>query len=244
MYRLKENGISALDMELANGLAHLFSNQLELADVENQRKLVADAEIRALQSQINPHFLFNAINTIVSYTRTDPGTASELLVKLGEFFRKNINPGADKVPLSTELEHCKAYMAIETARFEDRVSVNFDIDPAVMDSKLPPLILQPLVENAVKHGILPKEEGGAITIGARPENDLVRISVRDDGIGMTPEQAQSLFSEKLKGTSQNGSGIALRNVKMRLQALYGDAHSLAIESELGKGTTISFVIPR
>jgi two-component system, LytTR family, sensor kinase len=148
------------------------------------------------------------------------------------------------VPLSTELEHCKAYMTIETARFEDRVSVNFDIDPAVMDCMLPPLILQPLVENAVKHGILPKEEGGAITIGARRENDVVKISVRDNGIGMTSDQVHALFSEKMKGTSQNGSGIALRNVKMRLTALYGAAHSFIVESELGQGTTISFVIPR
>jgi two-component system sensor histidine kinase LytS len=243
MYRLKENGISALDMELANGLAHLFSNQLELAEVENQRKLVADAEIRALQSQINPHFLFNAINTIVSYTRTDPGTASDLLIKLAEFFRKNINPGTDKVPLSTELEHCKAYMAIETARFEDRVSVTFDIASGVQDCKLPPLILQPLVENALKHGILPKEEGGRVSIHARPDNGFVRISVHDDGVGMTSDQIQALLSEKSGQVSRNGSGIALRNVKMRLAALYGTEHPLAIESEPGKGTTVSFSVP-
>lgn len=243
MYRLKENGISALDMELANGLAHLFSNQLELAEVENQRKLVADAEIRALQSQINPHFLFNAINTIVSYTRTDPGTASDLLIKLAEFFRKNINPGTENVPLSTELEHCKAYMAIETARFEDRVSVSFDIDSGVQDCKLPPLILQPLVENALKHGILPKEEGGEISIHAHPENGFVRISVHDNGVGMTPEQIQALFSEKPRQANQNGLGIALRNVKMRLAALYGVERPLTIESEPKKGTTVSFVVP-
>ena len=244
MYRVKENGISALDMELADGLAHLFSNQLELAEVENQRKLAADAEIRALQSQINPHFLFNAINTIVSYIRTDPGTASDLLLKLAEFFRKNINPATNNVSLSTELEHCKAYMAIETARFEDRVAVAFDIDRAALDCALPPLILQPLVENALKHGILPKKEGGEITIGAHRENGFVRISVKDNGVGMTPEQIDALFSEKPKAPTRNGSGIALRNVKMRLTALYGADYSLIVESALNKGTTVSFVIPR
>lgn len=243
MYRLKENGISALDMELANGLAHLFSNQLELADVENQRKLVADAEIRALQSQINPHFLFNAINTIISYIRTSPETASDLLIKLAEFFRKNINPGTDSVPLSTELEHCKAYMTIETARFEDQVRAAFDIDSAVLGCRLPPLILQPLVENALKHGILPKADGGAITIGARRENGSVRIFVRDNGVGMTPEQIDSLFSENAKGAVRNGAGIALRNVNMRLTALYGAEHALTIESTPGKGTTVSFAVP-
>ncbi len=243
MYRLKENGISPLDMELANGLAHLFSNQLELADVENQRKLVADAEIRALQSQINPHFLFNAINTIVSYTRTDPKTASDLLLKLAEFFRKNISPGTENVPLSTELEHCKAYMAIETARFEDRVSLSVDVDDAVMDCAVPPLILQPLVENALKHGILAKEEGGNITIAARRENGSARISVRDNGVGMTPELVRAILSGKPRASSRNGSGIALGNVQMRLAALYGADHALAIDSSPGKGTTISFVIP-
>ncbi len=243
MYRLKEDGVSALDMELAHGLAHLFSNQLELAEMENHRKLVADAEIRALQSQINPHFLFNAINTIVSHIRTSPETASDLLIKLAEFFRKNINPVTGSVPLSTELEHCKAYMAIEMARFEDQVTVDFDIDGAALDSKLPPLILQPLVENALKHGILPKEGGGNITIGARRENGLVKIYVRDNGVGMTPEKIDSLFSEKSKETGRNGSGIALRNVTMRLAALYGPAHALTIESAPMKGTTVSFTIP-
>lgn len=242
MYRLKENGISALDMELANGLAHLFSNQLELAEVENQRKLVADAEIRALQSQIKPHFLFNAINTIVSYTRTDPKTASDLLLKLAEFFRKNINPGAESVPLSTELEHCKAYMAIETARFEDRVSVGFEIDGAALDCRVPPLILQPLVENALKHGILPKEEGGRITINARRDNGFIRIAVKDDGMGMAPEKVAALFSEKAQGAG-GGAGIALKNVKQRLAALYGNDHPLTIESAPEKGTTVSFAIP-
>ncbi len=243
MYRLKEDGISALDMELAHGLAHLFSNQLELAEMENHRKLVADAEIRALQSQINPHFLFNAINTIVSYIRTAPETASDLLIKLAEFFRKNINPMTGSVPLSTELEHCKAYMAIETARFEDQVSVAFDVDSAVLDSKLPPLILQPLVENALKHGILPKEGRGNITIGAHEENGFIKIYVRDDGVGMPPEKVDSLFSEKSKETGLSGSGIALRNVNMRLAALYGNDHTLTIESSPRKGTTISFTIP-
>ena len=243
MYRIKENGISALDMELANGLAHLFSNQLELAEVENQRKLVADAEIRALQSQIKPHFLFNAINTIVSYTRTDPKTASELLIKLAEFFRKNINPGMENVPLSTELEHCKAYMAIEIARFEDRVSVHFDIDDAALACRVPPLILQPLVENALKHGILPKEEGGSITINARRDNGTVHIAVKDNGVGMTAEQVASLFTDKAQCRNGCGAGIALKNVKLRLAALYGNDHPLNIESVPKQGTTVSFAIP-
>ena len=244
LYRLKEEGISPLDMELANGLAHLFSNQLELAEVENQRKLLCDAEIKALQAQINPHFLFNAINTIISYTRTNPETASDLLVKLAEFFRKNINPGNENVPLSTELEHCKAYIAIEMARFEDRIKVNYEIDGETLNCALPPLILQPIVENALKHGILPREEGGEITIGAHRDNGSVKIFVRDNGVGMAPNQLESLFSEKPRDHHKEGSGIALKNVNARLSALYGPNHFLSVESVQDRGTTVSFVIPQ
>lgn len=243
LYRLKENGISPLDVELANGLAHLFSNQLELAEVENQRKLLADAEIRALQSQINPHFLFNAINTIISFTRTSPKTASDLLIKLSEFFRKNINPGNENIPLSSELRHCKAYIAIEKARFENKVKVKYDIDKEALNCNIPPLILQPLIENALKHGILQKQGGGEITIGAHRINGSIKISVNDNGAGMTSDQIESLFSEKKRG-SRNGSGIALKNVNARLTAIFGAAHSLSISSEPNKGTTVSFIIPQ
>lgn len=243
LYRLKENGISSLDMELANGLAHLFSNQIELAEVENQRKLLADAEIRALQSQINPHFLFNAINTIISYTRTSPKTASDLLVKLSEFFRKNINPGNENIPLSSELEHCKAYIAIEKARFENKVRVNYDIDKDILNCGIPPLILQPLVENALRHGILQKQGGGEISIGAHRMNGSIKIFVKDNGAGIASNQLKSLFSERTK-SNNNGSGIALKNVNARLTAIFGAAHSLSVESEPNKGTIVSFSIPQ
>lgn len=243
LYRAKENGISALDAELANGLAHLFSNQLELAEIENQRKLLNDAEIKALQAQINPHFLFNAINTIISYTRTSPGIASDLLIKLADFFRRNINPGGELVPFSRELEHCEAYIAIEKARFEDRIKVTYDVAGDVLKCRLPPLILQPLVENALKHGILPKEDQGEMTIAAHRQNGAVKISVRDNGVGMSVEKIESLFSDKPKESSGKGAGIALKNVRMRLAALYGAEHALTIESAPQQGTTVSFTIP-
>jgi len=169
--------------------------------------------------------------------------ASDLLVKLADFFRSNINPGNENVPFTREIDHCEAYICIEKARFEDRIAVKYDIAPEVLDCKLPPLILQPLVENALKHGILPKEDEGEIIIGAYRENGFVRISVRDNGVGMSPDQLNSLFSEKPLGSSRNGVGIALRNVKMRLAALYGTDHPLIVESAPRKGTTVSFTIP-
>lgn len=243
LYRLKENGITPLDMELANGLAHLFSNQLEISELEGQRKLVKDAEIKALQAQINPHFLFNAINTIISYTRTNPETAAQLLVKLADFFRSNINSAEETVPLAAELEHCKAYITIESARFEERIRVTYDIDEDARDSRLPPLALQPLVENALKHGILPREEGGAVTISAHRENGKVRISVKDNGVGIAPEQIASLFAAGARNDPQKGTGIALKNVNARLVALYGSENALEVKSAPGEGTTVSFTVP-
>jgi two-component system, LytTR family, sensor histidine kinase LytS len=243
LHRIKENGITTLDMELANGLAHLFSNQLEISDLEEQRKLVKDAEIKALQAQINPHFLFNAINTIISYTRTSPETASSLLVKLADFYRTNINPGSKKVSLATELDHCKAYIAIESARFEDRIRVNYDIENSIAGIRLPPLILQPLVENALKHGILPREEGGDVFISAHCRGNRVYIEVKDNGIGIPQHQIDKLFDDDIQHADQPGAGIALKNVNSRLFALYGSEHALRIESEPGKGTIVSFTVP-
>jgi two-component system sensor histidine kinase LytS len=243
LYRLKENRISPLDVELANGLAHLFSNQLELAEIDNSKKLLKDAEIKALQAQINPHFLFNAINTIISHIRTSPVAASDLLVKLADFFRRNINPGADNVTLERELEHCDAYIGIEKARFEDRVKVTCHIETGAMECKLPPLILQPLVENALKHGILPQESGGEVIIEARRDNGSVVISVKDNGMGMEEEHVKMLFTESLKTPDSQGRGIGLKNVNARLVALYGKDSGLSVESRRGLGTTVTFIIP-
>jgi two-component system sensor histidine kinase LytS len=243
LYRLKENGITPLDAELVNGLAHLFSNQLEISEIEGQRQLVKDAEIRALQAQINPHFLFNSINTIISYTRTSPETASVLLVKLADFFRANINPGNGDVSLAKELEHCRAYIALESARFEERLKVSYDVSDDVLNALLPPLILQPLVENAVKHGILPKEDGGLVSISACRFEGAVRIQVLDSGVGMSGEQIASLFTDSGCSDTQGGAGIAVKNVHARLTALYGAEYGLCVESREGEGTTVSFRVP-
>lgn len=245
LYRLKENRISPLDMELANGLAHLFSNQIELSEIENQRKLANEAEIRALQAQINPHFLFNTLNTIRSYMRTDAETARRLMVKLADFLRKNINPGSEELPLANEIEHCKTYLEIESARFDDRIKAHFDIDNEALDCKVPPLILQPLVENAIKHGILPKESGGELHVSAHRENGSLLVSVTDTGIGIRPEALATLLTDQATPTAvdNEGSGIALKNINARLIARYGTDHALTIESTFEKGTAVSFTVP-
>jgi two-component system, LytTR family, sensor histidine kinase LytS len=214
-----------------------------LIDSELQKKLRADAEIKMLQAQINPHFLFNAITSIMHYIRTDPEMASALLVKLGDFFRKNIKPGGASVPLAKEIEHCEDYLSIERARFEERLRVSYDVHPDALDCPVPPLILQPLVENALRHGLMPKEEGGEIVIGAYPEPGCVRILVRDNGVGMDARAGASLLDESEGSMPRKGTGLALRNVNARLVAIHGAQHGLTIESAPGKGTTISFTIP-
>jgi len=206
--------------------------------------LRTEAEIKMLQAQINPHFLFNAITSIMHYIRTDPETASDLLVKLGDFFRKNIKPGGSSVPLSKELEHCEDYLSIERARFEERLRVTYDIDPAALECPVPPLILQPLVENALRHGIMPKEEGGEIVIGAYAEKGAVRIVVKDDGVGMEQAEAAALLADSQGAPVPRGTGLALRNVNARLVAIHGVQHGLRILSAPGQGVTISFTIPK
>lgn len=243
LFRLQEHGINALDKELANGLAHLFSNQLEISALSEQRKLVREAEIKALQAQINPHFLFNAINTVISTIRINPEKAVTLLVKMADFFRTNIRPGLEGVSLAAELEHCRTYIAIESARFEERMRITYDIDQDTLGCLLPPLILQPLVENGLKHGILPLETGGEITISAHRHQGLVHISVRDSGVGMSRTKQESLLDDGAPVSECEGAGIALKNVNARLIAHFGTEHALRVESCPGQGTTVAFTVP-
>ncbi|MBT0664169.1 histidine kinase [Geobacter pelophilus] len=243
LFRGVEQGITPLDQELASGLSLLFANQMELADLENHRNLAAAAEIKAMQAQINPHFLFNAISTIISYIRTDPKTASTLLVNLAELFRKSTATTDREVPLSVELEHCDAYLTIEKARFEERIDVRYEIDDSALPCPVPPLILQPLVENGIRHGLLSRDGGGRISICAHKDEHELLIRIEDNGIGISREQLATLFTDHSGGPAGEGLGIALKNVNGRLVALYGKDRGLKIESEPGVGTAISFSVP-
>ncbi len=241
LYHDREQGIDSVDIQLALGLAHLFSTQLELAEVEQQKRLRAKAEIMALQAQMHPHFLFNALNTIVSFCRTDQETARELIISLGEFLRRNLQPGKEVVTLDVELGHVRAYLAIETARYGERLRAFYEVDDDARECALPALILQPLVENAVKHGLLPRDEGGEIRIEARRCDGFVDIAVSDDGVGIPRERLVTLLSSGC--SSSSGMGLALKNVDRRLRGMYGPEHALRIESAPGKGTTVSMRIP-
>ncbi len=242
-YRSHENTITSLDQEFVAGIAQLFATQFELAELQRQAELVTKAELKALRAQINPHFLFNALNTIVSYVRTEPETARRLLIYLGDFFRRNLHQAGDFVTLAEELNHVKAYLAIEQARFGEKLRVREEIDPALATLELPVLTLQPLVENAVKHGLLPKREGGTVTIRVAKVKRGVRIMVHDDGIGIPPEKMARLLAPDTFGLDWT-TGVGLSNVHERLKSIYGQSAGLRMESESGRGTTVEFVIRR
>ncbi len=227
--------------DLAEGLAHLFSTQLALARAEEQARLVDKAEIRALQAQIQPHFLFNALNTVMALIRRDPSRARDVLGHLGDFIRQNLHSTqCETVTLKQELEHVRHYLTVEEARYGDRLKVGYEIDEGALDARLPPLTLQPLVENAVVHGIKSVREG-RISIHAGVERDRVVIAVRDTGRGIEPERLKELLQRPV--SSQTGSGLALHNVHQRLQGLYGQGAGLHIVSTPGKGTTVTITLP-
>jgi two-component system sensor histidine kinase LytS len=225
------------DIELAKGLGNIFSSQLELSRLEEISKAATQAEIRALQAQINPHFLFNAINTIISLIRTSPESARSLLIHLSDYFRMNMQTNKDFVSLNEEINHVKAYLIIEKARFGNKLNINYDIK-CNMEYMIPPLSIQPLVENAVKHGINKKVDGGNITIRITESEKYYSVEVSDDGIGMSREKL-----EEVKQYNEN-TGIGISNVYKRIKSCYGDRCKFSIESTVYSGTSIKMTIPK
>ncbi|HWR38317.1 MAG TPA: LytS/YhcK type 5TM receptor domain-containing protein [Patescibacteria group bacterium] len=236
-YKATRNSMTSFEVELIKGLSHLISTQLEVGKGEQQAALRAAAEIKALQAQINPHFLFNALNTIVYYCRQKPEIARDLLLKLAQFYRNNLSRIDDFIDLKTELQHIDAYIQIEAARFSGKLSMVYEI-PTVNGLTVPPFILQPIVENAVKHGLYPQKTGGQITVrGYRRENRL-EVVIQDDGVGMDEETCRRVLLE-----TPERKGIGLVNVDQRLRAIYGEEYGLNIESAKGKGTSVSLAFP-
>lgn len=237
LYRARAGGITPVDMEVATGLSQLFSTQLELAEASRRAELTAQAELTALQAQINPHFLFNAINTIVSYCRTEPNTARTLLLDLAAYFRRNLAQAGDFCTLKEELQHVRAYLALEQARYGPKLQLVEDIPEEFLQVKLPRLTLEPLVENAVKHGIAPRSDGGKVIILARQKGSDLYLAVKDTGIGM----AADILAQVQRGA--HSTGIGLTNVSERLKNVYGAEHAPTITSVPGVGTCVSFAVP-
>ena len=220
-------------MAVAIALKVLNNVRIEMK-LEQQERLLLQARMQALQSQINPHFLFNTLNSISSLVRAEPDSARLMIVKLGNILRRLLRKGDSFVPLREEFDFLDDYLDIEVARFgHDKLKVVKELEPPSLDCLVPSMILQPLVENAVKHGFSSRVDGGSICLRSRTSDHRLVIEVEDDGVGMPIGGA----------TTSSGTGIGMQNVTERLQVVYGDAAELSISSELNRGTLVRLVLP-
>jgi two-component system LytT family sensor kinase len=224
----------------AEEAACFVSTQLELEVLQKSRQALAQAEVKALRAQISPHFVYNALNTISSLIRTDPTHARELLQEFAEFTRYSFRTDGFFTTLSDELTNIDRYLTIEQARYGPRLSVRLRIAPEVLQVVLPFLVLQPLVENAVRHGLAKKPGGGMLTIIAEDNGAEALISVEDDGIGMDPDR---LFDD-LKDAHQTGAHVGIGNINDRMRAVFGDEYALVVETAPGAGMKVIIKVPK
>lgn len=232
IYFNNEESITAQKKYLAIGLSQLISTQLEISKLENLKAMARDAELKVLQNQINPHFLFNSLHAIAAFLRFDPGKAREMVIDLSTYLRYNLENTDKLVPLEKELEQVRAYINIEKSRFPDRFNVFYNIEKNLENVKIPSLTIQPLVENSLKHGIFKKNEKGNVKISIEKKNGEYLVIIEDDGIGIDKNVIDNLDREI-------GKNIGLKNVHSRLKLIYG--RGLEIQ-RLEKGTKISFFI--
>ena len=206
--------------------------------LEEQYLLLLQARMEALQNQINPHFLFNTLNSVSSLVRFDPDTARELIIKLATILRRLLNSSEAFVPLREEVEFIDNYLDIEVVRFgRDKLQVIKELEPESLEVLVPAMLLQPLVENSIKHGLSSKVEGGSIYLRSRLGTKNVIIEVEDDGVGMGAAQ----LIQKPNGLGGNGIGMA--NIAERLKVLYGDTARMTVDSQGGKGTLVRLRLP-
>jgi two-component system LytT family sensor kinase len=224
----------------AEEVGRWVDTQLELADLDRSRTLLMEAEVRALRAQISPHFIYNSLTTIASFVRTDPERARELLLEFADFTRYSFRRHGDFTTLAEELHSIDRYLLLERARFGDALHVTLRIAPEVLPVAVPFLCVQPLVENAVRHGLEVKPGLGRITIIAEDLGSECLISVEDDGVGMDPDRMRRL----LAGEARTGAGIGLANVDERQRQVYGDAYGLVVETARGAGMKVSLRVPK
>jgi len=204
--------------------------------LEEQNRLLLEARLDALQRQINPHFLFNTLNSIASLVRTRPELARQMTVKLANILRALLKEHDSYVPLSQELNFTDDYLAIEVVRFgSEKLRVEKDIDPETLNVLVPSILLQPLIENSIKHGLEPRIHGGTVTVRSRMHGDRISIEVADDGVGMVNRPAGAL--------KRTGAGIGMKNVQERLDVLYGGQARFEVVSKPGRGTSVCIELP-
>jgi two-component system LytT family sensor kinase len=222
-----------------NELAGWVSTQVQLAELGSSRRLLAEAEVRALRAQISPHFIYNSLNAIASFINTDPQRARELVVEFADFTRYSFRRHGDFTTVAEELRSIDRYLLLERARFGDRLKVTLEIGPEVLSTVIPFLSLQPLVENAVRHGLDSKDGVGNITITAHDDGPYAEVTVEDDGVGIDPDHLRSVLAGHTEDVH-----VGLRNVDSRLRQVYGDDHGLVIDTAPGAGTLITLRVPK
>ncbi|WP_368293910.1 sensor histidine kinase [Dehalobacter sp. TBBPA1] len=245
LYETKGGKISPDLIRLALGMGQILSLQVEVAELDHQTNLTMEARLDALQAQINPHFFFNVLNTIIATSRTNPNRARRLLIHLAEFFRKSLKSKGALISLREEMEFVNNYFVLEKARFGKKLKIKLEIPKELMDAEVPRLSIQPLVENAVKHGITPMIMlNGVVTIrvrelGLEDGKSELFVEVIDNGMGIEEDRLKDVL---LPGVG-SGNGVGLANVHARLKGLYGSEYGLNIESKIGEGTTVKMRLP-
>ncbi|WP_459973526.1 sensor histidine kinase [Nocardioides pyridinolyticus] len=223
----------------ADEVAQWVSGQLELAELDASRTRLMEAEVRALRAQISPHFIYNSLGAIASFVRTDPDRARELLLEFADFTRYSFRRHGEYTTLAEELRSVERYLLLEQARFGDRLRVTLRIAPEVLPVAVPFLCIQPLVENAVRHGLEDAEGGGHIRIVARDQGQQCVIEVEDDGAGEDPDVVRRALAGD---TTLDSTGLG--NVDGRLRNAFGDDYGLVVETNRGAGTKVVVRVPK
>ena len=226
-------------VQMAEAVGQFVCTQFELARLEESRNQLQQAEIKALRAQISPHFVYNALNTISALIRTDPEEARELLQDFADFTRYSFRTSGMYTTLAEELRNIDRYLTIENARFGGRLEVRMKIAPEVLSVVVPFLIIQPLVENAVKHGLASKPSGGCVTVIAQDYGMEALISVEDDGIGMDPRQLTDL-----KNAHRTGAHVGLGNINQRMRQVFGEDYALTVDTAPGAGMKVTLRVPK
>jgi len=230
-------------------LIGIHVRRIHMTDAKHEQELreatlrsqVTDAELRALRAQINPHFLFNSLNTIADLVVTSPANAERMTLRLASVFRHVLRQSDRQlISLREEFEFLKNYAFIEQERFGKRLSINFMLAPEAADAVIPTLLLQPLLENSVKHGISPKQNGGRVDVRAHRVHDSIEIQIEDDGVGFHPGFGEAGLPYPVQEAS---SGVGLKNTEARLRTTYGNRASIHVDSALPAGCRVSIVIP-
>ncbi|WP_338320680.1 sensor histidine kinase, partial [Streptomyces lonarensis] len=240
---LAATGSGAADLEAAG---RLVTRCLDHSALRRSRARIAQAELRTLRAQISPHFLHNALAVIAARIKADPPRARTLLNDFADYLRYSFSHQGDYATVAAELQATQTYLELQRARFDDRMEITVRMAPEILPVAMPFLVVQPIVENAVRHGLEPRPGPGTVTVSGFGEGPLCVIVIEDDGVGMDPDQAQAILAGAWQRpvTEEAGAGVGLANVDRRLRTVYGPEYGLVIETAPGLGTKVVIRVPR